>query len=124
MPPAISGLLELVRKTGKVVRSSCIILKADIQPKEFTELQGKGGLILDVRAPEEMGEGFIPEYQMIDFNDPHFRSQIEGLDRSKTYLIYCRSGNRSGKACAMMKELGFEQVYNLEGGIKAWNRKY
>ncbi len=96
----------------------------DIDPRVFKDLQNKGGVVLDVRAPQELSEGSIPGYELIDFFDPGFRDKLEQLDPEKTYLLYCRSGNRSGKACTMMKEMGFKRVYNLEGGIKAWNNTF
>lgn len=90
---------------------------------EFKALKGKQGtIVLDVRSPQELAEGKVPGYQQINFFDPGFKSKIERLDKSKTYLVYCRSDNRSSKACAMMSELGFENLYNLKGGIMAWNR--
>jgi len=49
-----------------------------------------------------------------------FMNEIEKLDREKPYLVYCRSGNRSGKACNMMDQLGFGNTYNLIGGMLAW----
>ncbi len=105
-------LLNLFRKKHKSY--------PDIEPQFFKDLQDKGGVVLDVRAPQELSEGSIPGSQMIDFFDPAFNKKIAQLDKSQTYLLYCRSGNRSGKACTMMKEMGFKRVYNLEGGIRAW----
>jgi len=58
---------------------------------------------------------------MINFFDADFKEQLSGLDKSKSYLVYCRSGNRSGKACSMMADMGFKNLYNLRGGIGAWN---
>ncbi len=49
-----------------------------------------------------------------------FKAGLEKLDKSKSYGVYCRSGNRSGKAMAMMNKMGFKEVYNLEGGMKGW----
>ena len=94
----------------------------NIGAEKFSELMEKEDhVVLDVRAPGELQEGSIPEHKMINFFEPDFRDQIEKLDKSKTYLIYCRSGNRSGQACAMMADMGFDHLYNLEGGIGAWN---
>ena len=53
--------------------------------------------------------------------DPHdFLASIEKLDKSKSYFVYCRSGARSGQACQLMSQMGFSAVYNLEGGVLAW----
>lgn len=80
-------------------------------------------IILDVRSPQELEEGIIPNYKQVNFFNTSFKEELEKLDRSKTYLVYCRSGNRSKKACAMMSKMGFTSLYNLEGGIQAWNTK-
>lgn len=94
----------------------------NIPVEKFSELMKEDNhLILDVRSPQELAEGSIAGYEMINFFDSDFSQQVEKLDKSKTYLIYCRSGNRSGQACAMMSTMGFEKLYNLEGGIGAWN---
>ena len=79
-------------------------------------------VILDVRTPEEVEEGYIPKSTNIDFYlGPDFLKEIENLDKSKNYYVYCRSGNRSGQACAIMNSVGFENAYNLEGGFMNWN---
>ena len=49
-----------------------------------------------------------------------FISEIDKLDKSKSYFIYCKSGARSGQTCELMKQKGFKKVYNLEGGILGW----
>ncbi|CAM3307669.1 rhodanese-like domain-containing protein [Zobellia roscoffensis] len=79
-------------------------------------------LILDVRTPEEVEEGYIPNSTNIDFYlGQDFLNEIEKLDKSKNYYVYCRSGNRSGQACAIMNSVGFENTYNLEGGFMNWD---
>lgn len=77
--------------------------------------------ILDVRTPEEFEEGYIPTAQNIDIRmGQGFLDAIQELDTSVPYYVYCRSGARSGQACQLMNQLGFEKVYNLEGGILDW----
>lgn len=94
----------------------------EISAEEFRKLRMDiNPIILDVRTPEELSEGFIPNYRQVNFFNTSFREELTRLDPSKTYLVYCRSGNRSGKACRMMHDMGFENLYNLEGGIQAWN---
>jgi rhodanese-related sulfurtransferase len=56
----------------------------------------------------------------LDFYAPDFREWLAQLDREKTYLVYCRTGHRSGETVNFMKELGFRRVYDLQGGILAW----
>lgn len=76
--------------------------------------------IIDVRTPEEFAEGHIERAELFDFNAGGFSEQIAELDRGATYFVYCRSGNRSGQATAIMAELGFTHVYDLDGGIVSW----
>jgi rhodanese-related sulfurtransferase len=80
-------------------------------------------VILDVRTPAEFSQGYIENAKNIDFYANTFRNQLDKLDKQKTYLVYCRSGNRSGKTLRMMEQSGFEKVYNLTGGIGQWSRQ-
>lgn len=81
----------------------------------------KNAVVLDVRTDAEVADGIIPNAVHIDiYRGQDFISEIEDLDKSKSYYIYCRSGNRSGQACRIMEQLGFENTYNLEGGILQW----
>lgn len=72
--------------------------------------------ILDVRTPEEMSDGKIEGSININFYDSDFRDQVAKLDRNIPVYVYCRSGGRSQKAMAVLKELGFSVVYELQGG--------
>ena len=77
-------------------------------------------VVVDVRTPAEFAEGHIRRADLVDFEAPDFASRIAQLDRSITYLVYCHSSNRSGQATTAMAALGFNKVYNLDGGISAW----
>jgi len=78
-------------------------------------------VILDVRTEDEFNEGMIPGAVNIDiYKGQGFIYAIEELDKSKNYYVYCRSGGRSGQACSIMNQLGFENAYNLLGGIMNW----
>jgi len=80
----------------------------------------KKNILLDVRTPEEMKEGYINQAGNLDFLDESFPTKIESLNKNKTYLLYCRSGKRTAKAGALMKAAGFKNVYMLDGGITSW----
>jgi len=71
----------------------------------------------------EVAQGMIENAIQIDFNASDFESKIAALDKDKEYLMYCRSGNRSGRACKMMQKKGFKNLYNLEKGYSAWPYK-
>jgi rhodanese-related sulfurtransferase len=78
-------------------------------------------VILDVRTEDEFAEGMIPGAINIDiYKGQGFIYSIEELDKSKNYYVYCRSGGRSGQACSIMSQLGFENAFNLLGGIMNW----
>jgi rhodanese-related sulfurtransferase len=77
-------------------------------------------VVLDVRTPAEYQEGHLPDAALIDFYEADFAEQLAELDRDAPYLLYCRSGNRSGQARALMEQLGFTNVADVDGGILAW----
>jgi rhodanese-related sulfurtransferase len=77
-------------------------------------------IIIDVRTQEEYSTGHIENAININFNSPSFRNDINVLDKDNVYLIYCRSGGRSAGAFDVMKELEFQEVYELLGGIISW----
>ncbi len=96
---------------------------ADLTQEEWAAQleQDSNAVILDVRTEQEIEEGYIPNAQNIDiYLGQGFVDELEKLDKSKNYYVYCRSGNRSGQACAIMNSLGFESAYNLQGGFMNW----
>ena len=95
----------------------------NVPPAEFQELAEKGeGIILDVRTPDEIAQGHIPGASMLNFYDDDFERKLNLMQKDKPIYVYCRSGGRSAKAAKMMKENGFGEVFNLVGGIGAWNK--
>ncbi len=102
------------------------VIRKDISVSEAHQwLQSANApVLLDVRTPEEYAEGHIAGSIMIDYRDNSFDEEIEKLDKDATYLIYCRSGGRSGKAVHKMIGNGFKDVTNMEGGYNAWSSKY
>ncbi len=96
----------------------------DITQQEWEELIAKDqdAIILDVRTAEEVAEGFIPKMKHIDIRlGQGFLDEVEKLDTSKNYYVYCRSGARSAQACSLMNQMGFETTYNLIGGFMDWD---
>lgn len=78
--------------------------------------------IIDVRTAQETEGGIIPGATNIDiYKGQEFIDEVEKLDKSKNYYIYCRSGNRSGQAGTLMNQLGFQNTYNLVGGFSEWD---
>ena len=87
--------------------------------KEIYEKEKANAVLLDVRTKSEFQGGTIKGAKNIDLMSSTFAEQVEKLDKNKTYLLFCRSGNRSGQACNIMAGKGFK-VYNLSGGVGAW----
>lgn len=78
-------------------------------------------VILDVRTSEECSEGIIPNALNIDiYKGQGFIYEVDALDKTKNYYVYCKAGGRSAQACAVMNQLGFENTFNLEGGFMQW----
>jgi rhodanese-related sulfurtransferase len=97
-----------------------------VSPKEASALieKHKGDsdfIILDIRTPGEYQSGHIEKSIMIDFYSKTYAEEVNRLDKAKTYLIHCRSGNRSTRSMALFKKLQFEKIYHLSSGINGWN---
>jgi len=84
------------------------------------KISDKSVVLLDVRTPAEFASGHISGATNIDFESGNFENEIATLDKSKSYAVYCRSGNRSGQATALMAKDGFKSIFNLDGGIINW----
>ena len=98
-------------------------LARNIGVDEFDKLRTNNtSVILDVRTPSEFARGHIPGAVNIDWNAKNFTENVAALDKSHTYLVHCASGIRSAKACQKMEKLNFTNLYNLEGGFKAWEQ--
>jgi rhodanese-related sulfurtransferase len=96
-----------------------------INPKQAAELvlRENGNtdfIILDIRTPAEFQAGHLNGAVLLDYYSKTFVEGLKQLDRNKIYLVYCRSGNRSGKALSLFKHLEFKQVYNIAQGINGW----
>lgn len=93
----------------------------NLNAEEFITKLGNtpDAVLLDVRTPAELVGNKIEGAVNLDYYAPGFVGQLSGLDREKTYLLYCRSGQRSANACRTMHGLGFTKLFNLSGGILA-----
>jgi len=77
-------------------------------------------ILVDIRTPEEFAEGNIKGAKNINFHDADFEAQMQHLDKEKPLYIYCRSGVRSAKAAKQLQEMGFREIYDIEGGFLNW----
>ncbi len=95
-----------------------------LDPKAFNDgIQNPHVQLLDVRTPNEYQQGHIKNAKLIDFYANDFKAQLLSLDKDKPIYLYCRSGNRSGKASKLLNHLGFKAIYDLKGGMIAWKRQ-
>lgn len=78
-------------------------------------------ILLDVRTPEEFSEGHIKNAVNIDLANPNFITEIQKLDKTKTYLVFCRTGNRALTASQEMFKIGLKTVYSKQG-IVDWEQ--
>jgi len=92
------------------------------QEEWYSELKkDPNAVVLDVRTEGEVQQGIIPNAIHIDiYKGQGFIYRLEELDKTKNYYVYCRSGSRSRQACSIMNRLGFQNAYNLMGGILDW----
>jgi rhodanese-related sulfurtransferase len=100
----------------------------DITPQQAYELitcnaDNPDFVILDIRTAEEYDSGHIEQAELLDFYSDSFQQELDQLKKNNTYLVYCRSGNRSGTAMKIMRGLRFTEVYNLTGGISRWAKE-
>lgn len=94
----------------------------DVTPNEAADLIAERDnlVILDVRTDSEVVGGMISNAIHINYNGDDFRSEVDALDKTVPYLVYCKAGSRSDGAQKIMHELGFSEVYDLTGGYSAW----
>ncbi len=78
-------------------------------------------VFLDIRTPQEYAAGHIPGAILIDFYSPQFKEKLDMLDRDAPYVLYCRTGNRSGRSLQILNAMGFTQIYHMRDGIIGWN---
>jgi len=128
---AVTLVLPIAVACGSGDTSTALTASGTDSPAGIRSVSASGGaaiqnnppqdlVILDVRTREEFGDGHLEGAIMLDFYEADFADQLAGLDPNVPYLLYCRSGNRSGKTAAMMQDLGFTDVANVDGGIVAW----
>ena len=96
----------------------------DLDPSEAADLiqDDSAVKVIDVRTPEEFASGSIKGALNLNIQSPTFISQVQKLDQQATYLVYCRSGNRSTQAIKTFQQEGFVNIYHLNGGVNAWRQ--
>ena len=95
----------------------------NITAEELEDYRSNDWVIFDTRRSDEYEEGNINADLNLDYYSGDFAEQLDRLDKEDKYIVYCQSGGRSSRAMSLMKELGFKNVKNLEGGITGWIKK-
>lgn len=98
--------------------------KTLLAPQSFlsTYESTPSAILLDVRTPQEIRQGALPNSTAMNYHDDNFEDQLKTLDKSKPVFVYCQSGVRSAKTSLKLKENGFDQVYDMKGGYNAWKK--
>ena len=96
-----------------------------LSPKEAYELirakkHSPDFVILDVRTPEEFESGHIEGAININYHSETFVEELNKLDKTKAYLVYCRTGRRSSDTTGIMTKQGFGELYRIDGDISKW----
>jgi len=95
----------------------------DIDPQElYSAVKDPAAILLDVRTPQEFSSGHISGATNLDFYSEDFIDKLSMINQDAPIYIYCKSGGRSSSTASKMKDLGFKKIYNLKGGVLAWNR--
>jgi rhodanese-related sulfurtransferase len=102
---------------------SCNSNAQNVDANTFEQKIKAGGVqVLDVRTAGEYSGSHLKNVMLADWtNKAQFEERVKYLDKNKTLLVYCAAGGRSGQAAVWLKEQGFKEVVNLQGGITAWN---
>lgn len=106
------------QETSTPLEESFEIFSA-LELSDFMKLYQSGSYVMiDVRTPEEIAGGKIASEALeIDYYSDDFQANLDQLDKTRKYLVYCRSGRRSGLTMEIMENLGFSEAYDLNGGI-------
>jgi len=107
------------------VATSQEVINTVLNTKDYKEVVvGKDVQLVDVRTPDEYNAGKIDDAINIDyFNQETFKKEFEKLDKNKPIYVYCKSGHRSHESAVLLEEMGFKEIYDLEGGYMAWTEK-
>ena len=112
----ISVLLTLSLTSGKE--------GGDVSARDVAKMLRKDPsvMLVDVRTPEEYQQGHLKGCKLMNYYDADFRERAKKLPKDKRIVLYCRSGRRSADAMTYLASIGYSRVYNMLGGIIAWQK--
>lgn len=126
---SLKGLLAAVpatpaakARTAEEAKPGNCDFPVNIKPDEARYfIEAKKPVVIDIRTAEEHAAAHIePTHMVLDYYAPDFKAKLAELDRGAKYLIYCRSGRRTGATLLIMKDMGFTDIHDIDGGISAW----
>lgn len=119
--PAVDKNSELAKSQGRTYGNGLVnLLSADEFESVLAE-EGENAQLLDLRTVRECADGVIDGSLHADISDkPAFESEISELDKERPVMVYCEVGGRSRVAADVLANRGFDQIYDLRGGFKAW----
>lgn len=118
-----SGAAKSGKSCSKTCGSSQAAYSKLVSPTDFKSYMNRfpAEQVVDVRTKKEIkANGMIDGAMNIDFNASYFKEEILKLDKNTAIMVYCRSGNRSGKAAKLLKDWGFKKIYDMDGGYNAY----
>ena len=124
----VLGIVGLLFAASAPLSLAAAVWATDVSVEQVRKLvQEQGGragfVVLDVRTPAEFAGGHLPGAVNLDIQARDFLTRLGGLDRGKSYLVYCRSGNRSTKAAQAMERMEFPRVYHMREGMIGWEKE-
>lgn len=111
-------MLKLLLTIPLVLIQSLVI--QEVEKPSVLELIDEQVTLVDLRTDLEFERGTIAESININFNNKNFIEKVSKLDKTKPYIVYCASGNRSQKASIIMEYLGFKKIYHYKSGYSDW----
>jgi rhodanese-related sulfurtransferase len=121
MKKTIFSLFLLITLTSWCAEAQTI-KKLDPQSFEKKLNESKEPILVDVRTSGEYAQGHLANAVLIDIYSNDFKSRVSKLDKSKPVFVYCKAGSRSSSAVDVFTDLGFKEIYDLSGGISAWQK--
>ena len=105
--------------TGPILAQSSKNISVSEFEKKLAATKEK--TVLDVRTSNEFSQGHLANAVNIDYYKSDFKENVGKLDKNKPVFVYCLSGGRSSSAAGVLKDLGFKEIFNMQGGMKAWS---
>ena len=122
----MKNLAYLISAMFLVLLASCQQKPLNIENISIDQLEAQfsngEGVLLDVRTPQEVAQGYIPNATVINYYDSDFAQKVSMIQKNQPVYVYCRSGGRSKSAARVLSKQGQAKVYNLNGGFSTWKK--